>query len=203
MNLNKLILTVKNIRRTAQHHYGSTTFSILKLIYYSTLRINTFLVFENDLTKDLKEHNLDSEYHVVKPTLTELCNIRRGKDLPREFFYDKMYDIDKCYVVFKNDIIAYIHWIICDSKKSRFLTFGEKVAELNYNTTISEFRGNWLSAKMMAYISKDLQVEGYSKVAGVIHEYNYPSIKCIKKAGFTEIARIKSFGQISKKYKIP
>jgi RimJ/RimL family protein N-acetyltransferase len=82
---------------------------------------------------------------------------------------------------------------------SRFLILRDGIAELNYNTTMPEFRGIWLSAKMMAYISKDLQEEGYKKVMGVIHEFNIPSIKCIKRAGFVEVERIRALGPFNRR----
>jgi len=199
MYLNKLLITISNFRKTAYHHYGNTPLSLLKFIYYSGLRINTFIVYENDLTRKLCDHNLDPDFRVVKPTLEELEKIRTGMNLPREFYYDRIYNAKTCYLAFKADKIAYIHWVFFKGDYSRFLILRDGVAELNYNTTIPEFRGCWLSAKMMAYISKDLQREGYKKVMGVIHEFNYPSIKCIKRAGFVEVARIKTFGPFHKK----
>ncbi len=199
MTFNKIFITIKNFKETAYHHYGNSPESLMKFIYYSVFRINTFIVYENDLTKRLCDLNLDKDFKVVKPSIEELENIRKGMILPREFFYDRIYNAKTCYLAYKNDKIAYIHWVFFCGDYSRFLILREGVAELNYNTTMPEFRGQSLSAKMMAYISKDLQKKGYKKVMGVIHEYNYPSIKCIKKAGFVEIARIRTLGLIHRK----
>jgi len=199
MYLKKLLATTSNFKQTAYHHYGHSPLSLLKFMYYSGVRINTFIVYENDLTKELCEHNLDSDFRVVKPTMEELKKIRSGMDLSREFYYDRIYNAKTCYLAFKDDKVAYIHWVFFKGDYSRFLILRDGIAELNYNTTMPEFRGIWLSAKMMAYISKDLQEEGYKKVMGVIHEFNIPSIKCIKRAGFVEVARIRAPGPFNRK----
>lgn len=201
-SLTKLFITLRDFRKTAYHHYGDTPFSFLRFLYYSGIRINTFYVYENDLTKELRESNLDSEFRVVKPTLEELSRLRGERDLPREFYYDRIYSAKTCYLAFKGDELAYIHWVFFKGDYSRFLMLSDGVAELNYNTTLPGFRGQRLSAKMMAYISKDLKKMGYKKVMGVIHEFNTPSIKCIKEAGFKEIETIKTLGLLHRKLRV-
>jgi RimJ/RimL family protein N-acetyltransferase len=201
-SLSKLLVTVKDFKKTAYHHYGNTPFSFLKFIYYSGIRINTFLVYENDLTRELPDYNLGSDFKVIKPTLEELTRVRDGRGLPREFYYDKIYNAKTCYLAFKENELAYIHWVFFRGDYSRFLILSDGVAELNYNTTLPKFRGNWLSAKMMAYISRDLQKAGYKKVMGIIHEFNIPSIECIKKAGFKEVGRIRALGLFHRKFRV-
>jgi len=154
MYLKKLLSTTSNFKKTAYHHYGHSPLSLLKFMYYSGIRINTFIVYENDLTKELCEHNLETDFRVVKPTMEELKKIRSGMDLSREFYYDRIYNAKTCYLAFKDDKVAYIHWVFFKGDYSRFLILRDGIAELNYNTTMPEFRGIWLSAKMMAYISK-------------------------------------------------
>jgi hypothetical protein len=199
---NKLIVTIINFKKTAYHHYGKSPLSLLKFLYYSFFRINKFIIVENDLTKELPELNIDSDYRVVKPSLDELAKIREEKDLPREFYYDKIYNAKTCYVVFMGDELAYIHWVLTKGDYNRFLILSDEVAELNYNTTLPKFRGNRLSAKMVAYISKDLKESGYRKALGVIHEDNYQSIRAAESAGFKKIATIKALGPFNRKLKV-
>lgn len=200
--IKKLILTIKDFKKTAYHHYGNSPLSIFKFLYYSGIRINTFIVFENDLTQELPDHNLEPYYTVVKPKKEELNKIREGKNLPREFYYDEIYNAKTCYLTFKGNELAHIYWVFFKGDCSRFLILSEGMAEVNYNTTLPKFRGNRLMAKMMAYISKDLKEAGYRKVMGVIHEFNYPAIKSAENAGFKKIAKIRALGPIHRKLKI-
>jgi RimJ/RimL family protein N-acetyltransferase len=139
---------------------------------------------------------------VVKPSLEELERIREGKELPREFYYDRIYHTKTCYLVFKEDELAYIHWVLFKDDYNRFLILGDKVAELNYNTTLKKFRGDKLSAKMIAYICEDLKKAGYLKAMGVIHEFNPPSIQAAEIAGFKKVGKIRAWGPFNLKVKV-
>jgi len=120
-------------------------------------------------------------------------------DLPREFYYDRIYNAKTCYLAFKDDKVAYIHWVLFKGDYSRFLNLSDGVSELNYNTTLPEFRGHSLATKMMAYISKDLKQIGYKKLMGVVHEFNYPQNKSMIKAGFNELTRIRALGPFNRR----
>jgi len=198
----KFFVTVKNIKKIAYYYYGETPLSLLKFLYNSGLRINTFIVYENDLTRELPEHNLDPGYRVIKPTLDELAKIKEGKELPREFYYDDIFNAKTCYLVFKENELALIYWVLFKGDYSRFLILGNKVAELNYQTTLPKFRGNHLMEKMTAYISRDLKEAGHKKLMAVPNEYNYPSIKSFERTGFKKIAIIKTLGPFNRKIMI-
>ena len=193
--------TFLEFKKTAYHHYGASPVSYLKFMYYSVFRLNTFIVYENNLQRELPDHNLDYEFNVIKPDVNQLEKIRNGKDLPREFYYDRIHGVKKCFVAYSNEKLAYIHWVYSRGDYSRFLRIGDGVVELNYNTTLPEFRGRRLSAKMMGFICHELKKEGVKKVIGIIHEDNIASIKCIKQAGFREVRRIKALGPFNRKYR--
>jgi len=198
----KLIITAKELKKTAYHHYGNNFLSLFKFVYYSILRINRFNIYENKFSQDEVLIKLDPEYKIVVPSLSELNKIREGEKLPREFYYDRIHKLKKCYLAFKGKELAYIHWVQFKGDHSRFLVLGDNVAELNYNTTLPSHRGKYLSAKMMSYISKDLKKHGIKKVMGVIHEKNLASIKTIEKAGFSRVGVIKALGPFNKKMEI-
>ncbi len=200
--LTKLIVTAKNLKRTAYHHYGKHKFPILIFIYYSIFRFNTFYLLGINLLNDLPPHNLDNYYRVVKPSLEELEKIREGKELPREFYYDRIFNIKTCYLAFKEDELAYIHWVLFKGDYNRFLILGDKVAELNYNTTLKKFRGDKLMGKMVAYICEDLKKSGFNKAVGVAHESNLPSIKATEIAGWQRMGVIRAWGPFNRKVKV-
>ena len=199
----KLFFFMKSFKDTVNHQYGLRLTDYLRFFYCSFLRINTFIVFENDLSQEISKLEIDSDFQIIKPTLEQLEQFRKGKNLPREFYCDKMYNAKNCYLVLHGNELAYIHWVFFNGDRSRFLKLeDDKIAELNYNTTLLKFRGRRLSAKVMSYISKDLQQLGYSKVVGVIHEDNIPSTKCIRMSGFREINKIKTIGRFHRKLTI-
>ena len=198
----KLSQTAKGFEDAARYYYGDDRWRYVSFFYYSFFRVNTFLVFENILDKDLPVLELGPEFKIMKPTMEELQELRQGKTLPREFYYDDVCKARECYLVLCGQDLAYIHWVFFEGDYSRFFLFGADVAELNYNITMPRFRGRYLSAKVMAYISRDLKERGFRKAVGAIHEHNIASIKCIKRAGFREAFRIRALGQFNRKYSI-
>ena len=200
--LKKLSITLKELRKTAHHHYGYNISSIPKFIYYSLFNINTFVVVGMDLNEELPKYPLDPEFKVIKPTIKELNKLRVGKNLPREFYYDQIHGVKTCYIAMAEDEMAYIHWIYKKGDYNRFLKLSSDVAELNYNTTLTKFRGRGLMGKMLVYILSDLKKRGYRKAVGVIHGGNPAALKSTIKAGFKELCRIKTYGPFNKKYSI-
>jgi GNAT superfamily N-acetyltransferase len=198
----KFIFTLKNIRKTVYQYYGHSLLSLPKLIYYSLFNINTFILFGTELGIELPPYKLDPEFTVIKPTLEELNKLREGKDLPREFYYDQIHGVKRCYLALQGDEIAYIHWLYFKGDHSRFLVLSDGVAEFNNNIALPNFRGRGLMASMMAYILRDLQKEGYRKAVGVVHEKNPPAKESVKKAGMKELQRIKTLGPFNRRIKV-
>jgi hypothetical protein len=201
-SLSKLIITAKQFKKTAYHHYGHSILGIFKFIYYSGLKINTFIVFGKDLSGELPPHNLDVDFKVITPAPEELEKLREGLNLTREFYYDKIHGVKKSYVVLCQDEIAYIHWIYVKGDPNRFLILSDGVAELNYNTTIAKFRGRGLMGKMISYIFHDLKKQGYKKAVGVIHRKNIPGVKSAERAGWREVGKIRGIGPFHRKLKV-
>jgi len=199
---NKFILTLKDFKKTAYHHYGNRFSSIFKFIYYSLFKINTFVIINFDLSKKTPDYPLDSDFTVVKPTLAELEEYRKGKSLPREFYYDQIHGVKTCYIVLCEGELAYIHWIYVKDDYNRFLKLNDGTFEFNYNTTLPPFRGRGLMGKMFVYILNDQKKYGFQKAVGVINLQNVPALKSAYRAGFEEFGRIKTFGPFNRKYKI-
>ncbi|OPZ25467.1 MAG: hypothetical protein BWZ01_02475 [Deltaproteobacteria bacterium ADurb.BinA179] len=200
--MRNIAAALSDYRKTAYHHYGNRPSSLFRFFYYSALRVNTFWLMENDLSEPLPEIPMDPCYQVVKPSLEELARIRTGMDLPREFYYDRILNLKTCYLAFKDDELAYIHWVLTGGDHSRFLILPADAVELNYNTTLRKFRGNRLMAKMLCHICHDLEAGGYRKVFGVVHEANPPSISAAENAGFRKIKKIRALGPFNRKVRV-
>jgi hypothetical protein len=198
----KLRITLKNLKRTAYHHYGENYYSIPKFIYYSIFSVNTFILFGTELTDDLPIIPIDDELIIIKPDSDQLEKIREGKDLPREFYYDRIHGVKNCYLTLKGNDIAHVYWVYFKGDYNRFLKLDDEVAELNYNTALPDYRGRGLMGKMISYIHMDLRNNGVKKVVGVINEKNPPAIKSVTKAGWKEIRRIKTIGPFNFKVKV-
>jgi Acetyltransferase (GNAT) family. len=198
----KLYYTFKEFKKTASHHYGNNTSSIFKMLYYSAIHVNSFTIYERVLDNSIKSIEIESEFRIEKPDMERLGQIRNGKELPREFYYDKIHGINNCYIVMCGEEPAYIHWVYVKGDYNRFLILPELVAELNYNTTLPPFRGRKLMARMMLYIMSDLKKQGFRKAVGVVNIQNPPAIKSMEAAGFREVRKIKTIGYFNRRYAV-
>lgn len=200
--LRRILFTLRHLRKVSQHHYGRSPFSILKMIYHSALSMNTFVLFERDLDGDPGPVGLPPEYTIVKPSAEELEAMRTHNELPREFYYDRFHGVRNCYVVMHGAQPAYIHWIYVRGDRNRFLRLGERVAEVNYITTLPGFRGKKLMALMMVITMDDLKRIGYRKLVSVVNTYNPPALKSMRAAGFREVRTIRTLGLLNRKYAV-
>jgi len=82
------------------------------------------------------------------------------------------------------------------------LKLGDGVAEVNYITTLPEFRGKKLMATMMIFTMNDLKGKGYKKLVSVVNTLNPPALKSMLAAGFKEVRKLKTLGYFSRKYTI-
>ena len=202
--LNRILFTLRHLRSIASHHYGRGPLSIVKMLYYSALKVNTFVLFERALSdaEDPLPAALPSGYRVVKPSADELEVMRAHIELPREFYCDRFHGVKTCYVVMHEAEPAYIHWIYRRGDANRFLRLGDGVAEVNYITTLPKFRGRKLMARMMTLTMNDLKRSGCRKLVSVVNTYNPPAIKSMRAAGFKEVRRIRTLGPLNRKYAI-
>jgi ribosomal protein S18 acetylase RimI-like enzyme len=197
--LKKVIFTLINLREVSRHHYGDGCFSIVKFVFYSLLKVNTFIVFECDMSRSLPPSRLDAKFRVIKPTFEELHALRHGKDLPREFYADKFHQVKTCYLALWGNEIAYIHWVYRQGDYSRFVKLREDVCEINYITTLPKFRGYKLSSHMLAITCRDFQELGYKKGLVIVHENTTALIKNLQETDFVERGRIRTLGPFNRK----
>lgn len=195
----KLLFTVRNFKKTAYHHYGPSPLSFIRLIYYGLFRINTFLVYVKELDGAIGEVVEDGNLKIITPSLAELDRIRQGKELPREFYCDRIYQAKQCYVGLYRGQLAYIHWMYMKGDYSRFLLLDEGICEINHVTTLPGFKGRKLSSKILAHALKSLGSHGCKKVAVVVHQNNVAFIKSICHLEFVERRRVVTIGPFNRK----
>ena len=198
----KLYKTFSEIKKIASHHYGESKFSIIKFLYYSFIRVNTFSAYKINLDANLllPQFNVD-EYRILNK-IDDLISIRSRESLPREFYCDETHGVNKFYLLVRGEDIVYIHWVFVAGDKNRFLYLGNLDAELNYNTTMEKYRGKGIMNQMMRYILLDLRERGFRRAFGVVNIDNYPAIKSMDKCGFTELTRIKTLGPFNRKLRL-
>ena len=172
------------------------------MIYHSALGINTFVLFERTLDDTLNAISLAPEFTATRPSAEELEVLRTNRELPREFYYDRFHGVRNCYVVMRGSEPAYIHWIYVKGDANRFLRLGDGVAEINYITTLPEFRGKGLMASMMVLAMNELKMLGYKKVVSVVNATNPPAVKNMRAAGFKEVRRIRTLGFLNRRYSV-
>jgi ribosomal protein S18 acetylase RimI-like enzyme len=197
--LRKLFFTLKNFKKTAYGYYGNRPSSMMLYIYYGLFRVNTFLIFECDLRANTFESSIESPFRALAPTLEELDHLRKGRDLPREFFYDEIHNVTNCCLALFEEEIAHIHWLYFKGDYSRFLILNDGTCELNYFFTLPKYRGRGISSIMLAHSARHLRELGYEKAAVVVHQNNVSFIKNVKKLPFQEAKRIKTFGPFNRR----
>lgn len=190
----------KHLKQTVYSTYGSGFRAWFNYIYYGLFRINIFRILQVNL-----EEVLDSEIELpgisfCSPTISELDLMRSNKNLPREFFCDKFQQVSKCCIAKVGDELAYIHWIYFPGDFSRFLRLKENSAEINYVITLPDYRGRGICTRAIMYSMVQLKKLGVKKILTVVHDENVASIKSFKRAGFSELTKIISFGHFNKKY---
>jgi len=72
MSINKILFTIKNIKKISYHHYGNKRTSIIKFLYCYFFKINTFVVLGAKLDKNFSHIIIDEKFTVKKPTIKEL-----------------------------------------------------------------------------------------------------------------------------------
>jgi ribosomal protein S18 acetylase RimI-like enzyme len=198
----KLAITLRSFKSTADYYYGSRPFSVLRFLYYSGLTINTFIVFERDLKAEIDLPAVDPDLKIIQPEPLELDRLRAHKQFPREFYYDRIHNAKTCFLGLYKGEVAFIEWVYFKGQHSRLLILRDKVAELNYVTTLPEYRGARLSARIMAHTLKNFQALGYESMVTVVHERNIAFIKSVRSVGFREIRRVRAIGPLNRRIQV-
>lgn len=194
MFVRRAIHSWSHLSRSVASQYGEGLRGYCKFIYYSCLRVNTFGVFAKDITDVAEPEPLGGVYSFQEMTPADLDRYRRQRVLPKEFHADGLDGVSKCHVVLHGDAVAYIHWVYQSGEKSRFLSIGPDVAEINHIVTLPAFRRKQICSWALAMAFKRLADIGIKKVVAVVHSDNIASRRAMEHAGMEEETVIRTIG---------
>ena len=195
-------ITMLHLLQSIQAQYGSGISGFFKYIYFSFLRINTFIVFTCNDSGAAQSLKFAPQLRSERNAYETLRYMRSTRALPREFYCDQLAGGEDCFLGLWEEQPAYIHWVFPAGSKSRFLGLGQGCAEVNYMLTLPEYRGKKICSQVLAYTLNELRSDGVQRVFCVVHDQNVASIKAVQRAGFHEHARIKSFGPFNTRLQV-
>jgi hypothetical protein len=187
-------ITLRYLLQSIRAQYGSGISGFFKFIYYSFLRLNSFIVFACNDRGAAHLMKLAPQLRVERKVDEYLHSLRRKNSLPREFYCDEAFGVNDFFLGIWEADLAYIHWVFHAGSKSRFLEIGENCAEINYMLTLPAFRRKNICSMVIKHTVNELFKDGIQTIFCVIHSENIASIKAIKNSGFREIKRVLSIG---------
>ena len=126
------------------------------------------------------------------------------KPLPWEFQCHIFDGVKDFFVARDADGVQHISWIYFCNHRNRFLSLGEREAEIKFCLTLPAFRGRGIYPQVLLSIQDYLRSIGMERIFMCVHRDNNPSIRGIEKAGFIRVGEIrlrKFFGiQVSPRY---
>ena len=70
--IRKTYFTIRNFKRLSYHYYGNSPLSMIRMVYVSVFRVNTFILLEHQLDNRLDTIHLSSKYTVTRPSIEDL-----------------------------------------------------------------------------------------------------------------------------------
>jgi hypothetical protein len=176
-------------------HWADNSFikSFLKILYGNIIKVNRFIIYELDITKDFFLPPLD-EHFTIK--VIQSHNLKKympkAKNLSREFNIHRIYGIEHCVIVLKNNEICHISWIFMHGDRNRWFELQKDEASLNYSFTFPEFRGRNLFPHAILASARWLRDRGVTRLLEAPHEGTIFTIK-----SFNKIANFRQVGILS------
>ncbi|MBU3914714.1 GNAT family N-acetyltransferase [bacterium] len=193
--------TLRHFRQSVRAQYGGGISGFVQFVYYSFLRINTFVIFVRNCRETRQPITIEGELHIKRQVLDELNILRQQSDLSREFYGDHFGGKD-FFLAYWDRKPAYIHWVFSAGTQSRFLRLEKKCAEIAYMLTLPEFRGRRICSQVVDHTVRLLSGEDVERVFCVIHEHNIASIKAVQRTGFHEFRKVRSIGPFNSRLKV-
>lgn len=194
--LKKIKSLLSCIRTSVHTTYGSGLTSYLNWLHHNIFAVNTFYIIKANTegyNPDIEDVNL-TQWNIEK-----LSDYRADKELPKQFYMDKLLDLREAWVVLENDEVIYILWKI-PPNKSRFLLFENDEIEVGYSLTMPQHRRKGLHRKCHARFIKEMGKQGYKYVYGAVHDGNTNSMRSLTPA-MQHVGKVMFIGRIGLKKK--
>jgi len=186
--LNKILELYTYITKKGIH-------STIKRIRKRYLSITGFTLFKKQLDKNVNYEDTKSIYDYCIGDISILNQYReKNHSLPREFYIDRTHNANEFYLGYYNGHLAQICWVFSKGEYSRFFSIKNySTCEVNYLTTLQDFRGKGDSAKIINYICNQVKSRGVEKVVGGIASTNVLMIRGMESIGFTPFKCVKTY----------
>lgn len=155
---------------------------LLRMVYFNTIKINRFLIYELNL-KDIKEDGHDKDGYIIKTIQYDEMEkyLPQNRNLPREFRMHKIHGVKYCTLVLIDNTIAHICWVYMKGDKNRWFNLMGDEAHCNYVFTFPEYRGKGLFPKGLVATSLWLKKKGFRRVLINVHEETVFMINSLQK----------------------
>lgn len=195
MKFRNIKMHFKSLNESVKSLYGDSISSYFKFFYISFFRCNIFLIMNMNVSK--YDSSIDLDGFSYSQDMEILRYFRRNKNLPKQFYMDKLKGLKRVCIVLKGEDIVHIHWVVFPGDFSRFLKISPRHAEINYVLTLPEYRNLKIFRKALCKTINSLQNDNIDRIFAVIHSQAIASIKAFESVGLKTCGRIYAFGQFN------
>jgi len=155
----------------------------LAKLFYSNLKVNRFVVYEMDLTQEIKSFtDIRSDYDLRVLKYDDLgAYLPELEELPSEFHMHEIDGVENCVVALKNGRIAHISWLYLKGDQDRWFDLAEDQADLNYSLTLPEHRGKALFPQALIEAVRWFRENNINTILMEVHESTKNMIRSMKK----------------------
>lgn len=192
MKLRNIIMHFSLLKESVVSLYGKGIFSYFKFVYISFFRCNVFLIMNMNIQKYEYSNNIDGFSY--SQDIEILKRFRSDKNLPKQFYMDKICGLKRVCIVLKGADIVHIHWVVFSGDFSRFLMLSPGHAEINYVLTLPEYRNLKIFRKALCKTINSLKNDNIDCIFAVSHSQAVASIKAFESVGLKTCGKIRTLG---------
>lgn len=135
-------------------------------------------------------HGPTPDVEAREGSLAELVRFRKGRDLPGEFYHDRIHGVRRFYLGLIGGEIGHISWIYTDRDRLFHIRLRPGEIALDGAYTFKAFRGRGLLSAVERAALDDAKREGVRAAYTHVHVDNVASIRGVLKTGFVPIGML-------------